>query len=419
MFRRTHDRLQPDSSYRTPAGADGLSDKEYAETVQKKWERWERSGRAELHQKSALVTDELNREAADRATELTQAAAKRAGSLPAIASFFRLLVEWLEERQEQNTRRIETLSAIDPRSAIQKAADTSSRWQRLFRSKNSGRKGGRVLDGLVAAEVEVAARRLFNECVLKIGLVTLRAALGRAEQRLITTEVIRRQLEDQTHQLTSEIGVQGYVTEVVRPDEVAGMATRLAAELADEAPVLSLDDLLGAGGEDEVKALVGAAGGEARRRAVRHFEQLGSIRGLIDHFDLAFSLDAWLDEAMDVVLPGKLDLTTVGPGNAPVRALLLAPAAMEKECAERIGRSGNPLKFNYRPTTDAHEVVVRAKISGLPFSALPGKIDRDRALADFFKAAKHGHVWWVIWSHDALAKAATRSGIAEPGGPDA
>lgn len=107
-----------------------------------------------------------------------------------------------------------------------------------------------------------------------------------------------------------------------------------------------------------------------------------------------------------MTLPSKLNVAAYGPGHAPLRAYLVAPASMKSVCVGAIGETPNPVGSEFVPSVDdPFEVIVRAKISRVPFGCLPGLEEREAAFRQFRADAPRDRMWGYLESHGGLSPA--------------
>jgi hypothetical protein len=383
--RRGLDRLRPDHRAAfVPAAVDGLSDREVLDVCERGCKRWDGRGREELLNRANARARDARREAADRVREFLAGVGGKARTLPEYLAVLRETADVVEERRARAQRELEALASADARAAYRRARERlESSARRLFRRRDLREQVPRALARVIDGDAQSAALRLFRDEVLTPLRAVLADQLEEAERLERALHSARQRLEDFVPALEATIGHRSrYFTDVVKAEELPEMFRRLdraVAERPGEAPAVTLGQLLRCRGEEELKQMLEEAAQGFRGRALSFFEHgVKDVKRFAEFFALEFSPEQWLADNLEITLPAKLDRTVCGPGDAPLRGYLVAGKSLEGACEEVLRAAGEAGAFEFCPSDDPFQLILKARIAHVPFDCIPGRAERDR-----------------------------------------
>jgi hypothetical protein len=407
--REAHEELRSACECALPATLGKLRDTEVLSLCQRVCDHWHRRGRSEMARKAAEVAGTFELQSKSRTRRFIDDVARCAHSLPELAAVLRDALDAVEEKRAQARRHLEALASKDTEAEYRSAAASLQRALWFLPHRRRRERLGLATTDLVARDLKQFSLKLFADHVLAPMHACLTSELERTEHLAHVSGTLARQLETQFSQFQRSIGhANAYYQEIVESDEVPKVLKQLAENISARmgaATELRLAALLATGNDGEVANLVHGAVQAHRERAQTYCnDYLKDIAGFAEHFGLATQFEEWLDGASHVVLPSSLNLAFHGPGNAPLRGYVAAAPSLRSTCLGCMGESGS-LNFEFCEGDDPFEIVVRAKISQAPFTAIPGLEGMERSYREFLANAPKDHIWGVLISHGALEEA--------------
>lgn len=367
--------------------------REALETIETRQRQWTQHGQTELRHLAGMIQRRMERSVPLRVTTFARRIADGTSRLADFEAVLRRAVSSVQEVIIRVRARLEDLSSSDPLEEFQEklALLQDGRYSWLFR-RGHLQELQTLWNQYLDLETETAALTVF-----------LRAMLEPMQQRLElhveSAGLIEKQLTAARHDLSvrvnrteSDFGWNNeFFTEVVAPDEVRGVLERIIEDVTGRfgsAPGLKLAPLLEA---DEPQKLQELLEEQCERRSaqvevfLREARDVRDIDGFIRHYGLSLNLKRWLANAADFTLPAKLNRAVHGPAHSPIRACVVMPAALRSMWDETVAEVNTPAEFEFQPSDDPFEIIVRARIARTPFSSIPGLEEMERHYQAFLK----------------------------------
>jgi hypothetical protein len=406
LQRDARSKLQPDHRFEL-IGVKKIRNEQALLEANRVTDRWNRIGRTELVRAARALRRELDRAVLDNSGEYLQAVAAAAPSAPELAAILRETLASLEERKSRLCQELERLGAHDFGAAVRAAEESlESRWSGRAAREKLVRKIGQW----IRVQCEVEGLKAYLEGYLEPLRKRISDELERVETLARELELVSRQLELQMPVLSEAIGYENsYYLEIVDLATLPHVLVRMERDIParmGEPDKLQLSQLLMLGSGGSLKDLLEEAGSSIQSQVMEFFHHyVKDLQGFIDYFQLDFDLRQWLDGALEITLPAKLDLGARGPGNTPMQTYLVGPSAMKKAVMQLVLETGNQLGVEYCEAENPFEVILRAKISRAPFRSIPGLVRLERAYQRFNQAAPKDHICGRLITLDCLNKA--------------
>lgn len=409
--RRINERLTPDESHSMPF-VDKMSNAEAADLGVHTLRRWTKSGRSELHRKCQASAEEAKTQAALRVKTFLEATLEKVQGLPEHRAVIDRAVDAIEKAQAAAQREHEGLAGLDTMAPYRKDLAVCQEGSRLrLRKRRARRALRRDVERIIQVDMRIAVLDTYCQYVLEPTLEMLKAAahdVDRVEQIVLTC---CQQIEWQAKDQAATIGyADEYCTELPAPAQATGVLERLGKDVeAQLGPQGELDlrDLLATRGEDDLQAVIETVAEkiEAHAKAVID-HSARDLQGFVEHFELAFDVDNWVEQGTEITLPSRLRLAVNGPGQAPTLAYLVAPESMRSTCLDVLADQSGRLGFEFVSGRDGYKIIMRLRISRVAFASIPSLGAMGKAYESFRTANDSSNdVWATLHSHGALAKA--------------
>ncbi len=408
-LRQAMEQLRPDERYLLPVAIGKFSNAQTLAALEQNRQRWIRLGKPELVKKSIAVGRQLQQLAEARAVAYLEGVAKHVLHAGELTAAVRETLHRLEERRSAIQRELEMLAATDHNGRLREVSNRleHASW-RAWRQRP--RQDARtVLERMLEADAREQALRVFGG-YLDRQIELLNGKLRLAEQAEQGLALARKQVDAQLPELSEAIGMgKGYYEEVLTPEDLPAVTAKLRQEITSTIGTpggLDLGGVLQACDKDGLPELLEEFA-ERTAQQTRDFlqQRTPDLVSFVEHFKLDFDVPGWLEHALQVALPAKLDLSAHGPGNSPLRVYVSVAPSLEKPLMATVQETGETLNVEYCPDDVRYRLTVRAMISRAPFPSIPGQVEQERAFEQFRETAPKDHVWGVPHSHNSLEPA--------------
>jgi len=239
-----------------------------------------------------------------------------------------------------------------------------------------------------------------NSAALKIYLkAMLEPLIQRLEIQLETIGLVEKHLNSEQHRLASSVnnfvsaadGGNEFFSEVIQQSEVQSVLSKVIEDVSERCGPLrsmTLPPILEGDEPHKLQGLLAERSNQRQKQVeqfLRETRDIQDIEGFIRHYGLAMDLTEWLTNAADFTLPAKLNRNVHGPAHSPIRACVVMPATLRTLWDGIVTKVNPPAEFEFEPSDDPFEIIVRARISRAPFSSIPGLEEIERNYDAFQK----------------------------------
>jgi hypothetical protein len=363
--------------------------------------------RLDLEQKAEQLAEEVPSKVSAILRKFSKACAEKGMTLSRFRAVLAAALTHAEQKLSAVADSLERLPAEAGRRRFELARKQLAGGS-FFRWKAKGRRSQAraAFQEVINGEVQQASDRAYHDLVLVPVVTSLKATVENCDRLHQTLHAVRGQLASQLSRLEAALGYENtFYTEVVRPEEVPMVLQRAAVEVPAKFgphPELDFEELLAAKGKGEFAQVLAFHAHAVRARVFQYFQEVcQDLAGFCQHFSLAFDLKQFLAANANLVLPCRLDLAAHGPAHVPLQAFIVTPESLKTD-ALGVVQSVSPTEYEWVAGPDPFEVILRARMTKAPFSALPDRAEMLRHFEEFHASAPRDTVYGYLDAHLSL-----------------
>lgn len=350
-------------------------------------------GKPEQRRVAATITKRLETTVTLLAATFIRRVADGTSRLAELQAVLRRAISSVQEVCVRVQTQIEDGAEFQPQEAVREkvAQLRNGNYSRLFRRGHLLELQSRCYDS-IESEANLLGLKVYLRAMLE-------PLAQRLEEQLEMFSLVEKHLTSERHRLASSVtefvsavdGGNEFFSEVIQPSEVQPVLSRVTENVTERfGPLrpLTLPPVLEGDEPHRLRELLDEPCRQRQMQVERYLREardIQDIHGFIHHYGLEMDLKRWLANAADFTLPAKLNRNVHGPAHTPVRACVVMPTTLKTLWEDIVTEVNPPAEFEFEPSEDPFEIIVRARISRAPFSSIPGLEEIERNYRAFLE----------------------------------